>query len=292
MAANYLRPRRGKNENAVAKLGITNPLRKGEVFFECENIGSARGNIMMGDGETPYNQLTYFLVNEDKAMSYSSCNSINSSTSTADSTLLGSIKSDNISGTFKNAINSIKQLLWNHSSKIKELDSRVKLYQSYYPGYSSLDILNSDNDRRLIAEGQFVASDQKILSSYTQRVYQSYIAEVGREYSIPYNTSETTKTIDFNLEEFVFLEIWIEGTILGKGCKFNPTIMRVWDLGSSAYDPDNQYVTMVYPNPISGSVSYVCFKRVANNKISIFGSGNGALHIKGCYINYCNQWRQ
>ena len=61
--ANYLRPRRGKRATATSTLTASNPLKRGEVFFEVPTggIGSGAGNIVMGDGATKYDSLPYFI---------------------------------------------------------------------------------------------------------------------------------------------------------------------------------------------------------------------------------------
>lgn len=129
--ASFLRPRRGKNATAIQKLGVSSPLKNGEVFFECESYGTQRGNIMMGNGTTAYANLNYFLVNEDKAMSFTNCSEINSSTAESDVSLLNKISSINQPGTFKNAMNSIKQLLWNHSSRLNSIESRLNALEHH-----------------------------------------------------------------------------------------------------------------------------------------------------------------
>ena len=55
-----LRPRRGKRSTAISKNIV---LKRGEIFFEVpdEGIGTGAGKIVMGDGETAYKNLPYFV---------------------------------------------------------------------------------------------------------------------------------------------------------------------------------------------------------------------------------------
>ena len=129
--ASFLRPRRGKNATAIQKLGVSSPLKNGEVFFECESYGTERGNIMLGNGSTAYANLNYFLVNEDKAMSYTNCSEINGSTAESDESLLNKIGSVYQVGLFRTSMNAIKQLLWNHSSRLNNIESRLNALEHH-----------------------------------------------------------------------------------------------------------------------------------------------------------------
>ena len=111
--ASYLRPRRGSYNNAKSQLTASNPLKSGEVFFECENIGKSQGKIKLGDATTTYSSLPYFLSMQDSSIGFTD---VTGSNSTAESTILGNIKP---SGTHSSVITNIKQLLWNHSKKIQ-----------------------------------------------------------------------------------------------------------------------------------------------------------------------------
>ena len=59
MSKGSFRPRRGKRATAISK-GIV--LKSGEIFFEvpASGIGTAPGNIVMGDGTTAYEDLPYY----------------------------------------------------------------------------------------------------------------------------------------------------------------------------------------------------------------------------------------
>lgn len=59
MSKGSFRPRRGKRATAISK-GIV--LKSGEIFFEVPDsgIGTAPGNIVMGDGTTAYEELPYY----------------------------------------------------------------------------------------------------------------------------------------------------------------------------------------------------------------------------------------
>jgi hypothetical protein len=60
--SSYLRPRRGKKATAIAQLTSSNPLKRGEIFFEVpdDGVGTGAGKIKMGDGVTAYADLPYF----------------------------------------------------------------------------------------------------------------------------------------------------------------------------------------------------------------------------------------
>lgn len=60
--SSYLRPRRGKKSTAIAQLTSSNPLKRGEIFFEVpdDGVGTGAGKIKMGDGVTTYADLPYF----------------------------------------------------------------------------------------------------------------------------------------------------------------------------------------------------------------------------------------
>ena len=60
--SSYLRPRRGKKSTAIAQLTSSNPLKRGEIFFEVpdDGVGTGAGKIKMGDGVTAYADLPYF----------------------------------------------------------------------------------------------------------------------------------------------------------------------------------------------------------------------------------------
>ena len=117
--ASYLRPRRGSFANAKSQLTASNPLKSGEVFFECENIGKSQGKIKLGDATTTYSSLPYFLSMQDSSIGFTD---VTGSNSTAESTILGNIKP---SSTHSSVIQNIKQLLWNHSSKITAINTSI-----------------------------------------------------------------------------------------------------------------------------------------------------------------------
>lgn len=75
MAAS-LRPRRGRRSTAISK-GIV--LKRGEIFFEVPDtgVGSGVGNIVMGDGITPYGDLPYFAKGQGSGSGTGSVNSVN-----------------------------------------------------------------------------------------------------------------------------------------------------------------------------------------------------------------------
>ena len=115
--ASYLRPRRGSFVNAKSQLTASNPLKSGEVFFECENIGHSQGKIKLGDATTTYSSLPYFLSMQDSSCGFTDSTGSNS---TADSTLLNSTNMGP-SSAHSTVLTNMKQLLWNHSSKIAAL---------------------------------------------------------------------------------------------------------------------------------------------------------------------------
>lgn len=74
--SSFLRPRRGKKSTAISQLTASNPLKRGEVFFEVpdDGVGTGVGAIKMGDGTSAYSNLPYFIdgtsiVSESKTAS-------------------------------------------------------------------------------------------------------------------------------------------------------------------------------------------------------------------------------
>ena len=60
----YFKPRRGKKSTAVSQDIV---LKHGEIFFEVpeEGAGAGKGKLKMGDGETHYSELPYFLSSDE-----------------------------------------------------------------------------------------------------------------------------------------------------------------------------------------------------------------------------------
>ena len=70
--AQYLRPRRGKKTTAIAEDIV---LARGEFFLENPETGTGTGfgNIKIGDGETVYSQLPYFINGSTPGTAYAIC---------------------------------------------------------------------------------------------------------------------------------------------------------------------------------------------------------------------------
>ena len=70
--SSFLRPRRGKQSTAASTLTASNPLKRGEIFFEVPTggVGTGTGKLKMGDGSTAYANLPYFLSMDDSAVTF------------------------------------------------------------------------------------------------------------------------------------------------------------------------------------------------------------------------------
>ena len=118
--ASYLRPRRGKRATARTTLSGTNVLKKGEIFFECDNgPGGGQGRIMMGDGSSNYSALTtkYFLDFDSAKVAFTNVTASNSSSA---ATPIGTILPTN---TLATCLNGIKQSLLNLQGAVTALNN-------------------------------------------------------------------------------------------------------------------------------------------------------------------------
>lgn len=121
--ADYFKPPRG---TLSAALQQNIKLKNGEIFFEVPDTGpgSGPGKIKMGDGETEYANLPYFIsVPEDVSDLY--IDFINSTEATGienNPTYLNNISPGSL---LKNIFTNLKQLLVNFNSEITENETNI-----------------------------------------------------------------------------------------------------------------------------------------------------------------------
>ena len=125
--ASYLKPRRGTASNSSSIV-----LKSGEIFFEIGNSGTPTtgsgaksfGKIKMGDGSTSYSNLGYFIDVDTTAVDWTD------STSTATSAAQGADNYQDLNAitptaTLKSILGNIKSLLFNHSTQITTINSKL-----------------------------------------------------------------------------------------------------------------------------------------------------------------------
>ena len=129
--SSFLRPRRGKKATAVAQLTASNPLKRGEIFFEVPDggVGTGTGALKMGDGSTAYDQLPYFMKQPE--VDYTNAVVAWSDTSAADSspytTNAGYIGNITPSASLKTILTNLKKLLLNYNSQLTLLNNDLGL---------------------------------------------------------------------------------------------------------------------------------------------------------------------
>ena len=118
--SSYLRPRRGKQSTAASTLTSSNPLKRGEIFFEVptSGVGSGQGKIKMGDGSTAYGSLPYFMSMDDSVVTFTDSSA--SSTWENCNSYLGNIKTNISLPTF---FANTKNLLYQLVSKVTSLNN-------------------------------------------------------------------------------------------------------------------------------------------------------------------------
>ena len=130
--ANYLRPRRGQKVTAETQAIV---LKKGEVFFEIGNGGTATtgsnakafGKIKMGDGTNTYSNLGYFIDVDTTAVDWTDTSgSATSAAQGADN--FGLLNAIVPSATIKSLLGSIKNLLFKLSTQTTTLDKQLGGY--------------------------------------------------------------------------------------------------------------------------------------------------------------------
>lgn len=125
--SSFLRPRRGKKATAVAQLTASNPLKRGEIFFEVPDggVGTGTGALKMGDGSTAYDQLPYFM--KQPTVDYTNAVVAWTDTSAADSspytTNAGYIGNITPSASLKTIFTNLKKLLLNYNSQLTSLNN-------------------------------------------------------------------------------------------------------------------------------------------------------------------------
>ena len=124
--SSFLRPRRGKQSTAASTLTASNPLKRGEIFFEVPTggVGTGTGKLKMGDGSTAYANLPYFLSMDDSVVTFTD----SSASSSWDnySNYLANIKTGITLPTFfANTKNLLYQLCSKVTSLNNDLDNKI-----------------------------------------------------------------------------------------------------------------------------------------------------------------------
>jgi len=119
-----LRPYRGTKTKALEENIV---LGEGEVFFEFpeSGVGTGKGKIKMGDGNTPYGELPYFIydldLNDDSAIvDFTDSNTATSKAN--DPTYLSNI---NPNANLKRVFTNLKQLLINYNSELNTVRESI-----------------------------------------------------------------------------------------------------------------------------------------------------------------------
>lgn len=130
--ASFLRPRRGKKATAQAQLTASNPLKRGEVFFEVPDtgVGTGTGKIKMGDGVKAYADLPYFLQQPtvdytNAVVSWTDTSAADSDPYTTNATYAGNIVP---SASLKTIFTNLKKLLLNYNSQLTSLNNDLEIF--------------------------------------------------------------------------------------------------------------------------------------------------------------------
>lgn len=150
---NYFRPRRGKYNSAKSQYVDTSPLKRGEVFFELPDtgVGTGHGKIKMGDGETGYKDLPYFLSQTEVDFDNAVIEFTNSEIADDEEYINdnNSLYLYNISpsATLKRIFTDIKQLIINYNYQLNIIKSKIDSINQCFIGelqyYSPSTILNN-----------------------------------------------------------------------------------------------------------------------------------------------------
>lgn len=146
------RPRRGKYNSAKSQYVDTSPLKRGDVFFEVPDtgVGTGHGKIKMGDGETGYKDLLYFLSLPEIDYSNAIIRFTDSEIVDEEETINGSnslyLYNLSPSTTLKRIFTNIKQLIINYNYQLNIIKSKIDSINQCFIGelqyYSPSTILN------------------------------------------------------------------------------------------------------------------------------------------------------
>ena len=150
--SSFLRPRRGKQSTAVSTLTASNPLKRGEIFFEVPTggVGTGTGKLKMGDGSTAYANLPYFLSMDDSVVTFTD----SSASSSWDnySNYLANIKTGITLPTFfantKNLLYQLCSKVTSLNNDLEGLSNKTELVQIKYIRYN---YMGSDNRLEIFA---------------------------------------------------------------------------------------------------------------------------------------------
>ena len=156
--ASYLRPRRGKKATATSQLTASNPLKRGEIFFEVPDtgVGTGTGKIKMGDGATAYASLPYFMVQPtvdytNAVVAWTNTTAASSAPYTDNATYTNAIIP---SASLKTIFTNLKKLLLNYNSQLTTLNNDLANINT------DLNILKN-RDRDITYEDYLALSDEE-----------------------------------------------------------------------------------------------------------------------------------
>ena len=141
--ASYLRPRRGKKATATSQLTASNPLKRGEIFFEVPDtgVGTGTGKIKMGDGTTAYASLPYFMQQPtvdytNAVVAWTNTTAASSAPYTDNATYVGNIIP---SASLKTIFTNLKKLLLNYNSQLTKLNNDLGTVKTTVGGICTLE---------------------------------------------------------------------------------------------------------------------------------------------------------
>ena len=178
-----LRPRRGKKSTAISQLksGALGVLANGEVFFELPDGGAGKGEgrIIMGDGNTAYENLPAFIDPSKYVHTGSTENekvTFTETSSTDNAALLKNIVSG---ASLKNLFPSVKNLLSNLNSSVTKLNNDLKSAKTNISSNTS-NITKLSNGIAYISK-VFTGSNGNMI--YWQRCQSEIASALGTEIS-------------------------------------------------------------------------------------------------------------
>lgn len=136
--SSFLRPRRGKRSTAVSTLTGSNPLKRGEIFFEVPTggVGTGTGKLKMGDGSTAYANLPYFLSMDDSVVTFTDSSA--SSSWNNYSNYLANIKTGITLPTF---FANTKNLLYQLCNKVTSLNNDLVIRKEISAGATGYNFI-------------------------------------------------------------------------------------------------------------------------------------------------------
>ena len=168
--SSFLRPRRGKQSTAASTLTASNPLKRGEIFFEVPTggVGTGTGKLKMGDGSTAYANLPYFLSMDDSVVTFTDSSA--SSSWNSYSNYLANIKTGITLPTF---FANTKNLLYQLCNKVTSINNDLDLGNFNKGGLYSGNIDSYEASTMRPGKGYYCAMN-KISSAQTLPTTSGY----------------------------------------------------------------------------------------------------------------------